>query len=54
MNGFYYFGDNLYASGNFKAAVTAMVRTNWVRLRECKKSLQKINFHKNFVGDTEF
>ena len=39
VNGFCYLGDRLNASGGCKAAVTARVRIDWVRFRECGELL---------------
>ena len=39
VNGFCYLGDRLNASDGCKAAVTARVRIDWVRFRECGELL---------------
>ena len=39
VNGFRYVGDRLNASGGCEAAVTARVRINWIRFRECGELL---------------
>ena len=39
VNGFFYLGDRLNASGGCEAAVTARVRIGWVRFRECGELL---------------
>ena len=39
VNGFCYLGDRLNASGGCEAAVTARVRIDWVRFRECGELL---------------
>ena len=39
VNGFCYFGNRLYASGGCEAAVTARVRIDRVRFRECGELL---------------
>ena len=39
VNGFCYLGDRLNASGGCEAAVTARVRIDWARFRECGELL---------------
>ena len=39
VNGFCYLGDRLNASDGCEAAVTARVRIDWVRFRECGELL---------------
>ena len=39
VNKFCYLGDRLNASGGCKAAVTARIKIDWVRFRECRKLL---------------
>ena len=39
VNGFFYLGDRLNASGGCEAAVTARVRIGWVRFRKCGELL---------------
>ena len=39
VNGFFYFRDQLNASGGCEAEVTAKVRIGWVRFRECGELL---------------
>ena len=39
VNGFCYLGDRLNASGGYEMAVTARVRIDWVRFRECEELL---------------
>ena len=44
VNGFCYLGDRLNASGGWEAAVTARVRIDWVRFRECGELLLENRF----------
>ena len=39
VNGFFYLGDRLNASGGCEAAVTARVLIGWVRFRKCGELL---------------
>ena len=39
VNGFCYLGDRLNGSDDCEMAVTARVRINWVRFRECEELL---------------
>ena len=39
VNGFCYLGDKLNSSGVFGAEVTARVRIDWARFRECGELL---------------
>ena len=50
VNGFCYFGDRLNASGGCEAAVTARVRTGWVRFRECGELLLGNRFSLKMKG----
>ena len=43
VNGFYYLGDRLNASGGCEAAVTARVGIGWVRFRKCVELLLGIS-----------
>ena len=39
VNEFGYLGDKLKTSGGCKAAVTARMRTGWIKFRECSELL---------------
>ena len=44
VNGICYSGDRLNFGGGCEATVTAKVRVDWVRFRECRKSLLENSF----------
>ena len=50
MNRFCYLGDRQNSSGGCEVAVTARVRTGWVRFRECGKLLLANRFPLKMQG----
>ena len=51
VNGYCYLGDRLNASAGCEAAVTARVRTGWVRFRECEELLLGNRFPLKMKGN---
>ena len=50
VNGFCYLGDRLNASGGCEAAVTARVKIDWIRFRECGELLLGNRFPMKMKG----